>query len=384
MWFEGRTNQPFAARSSTLEIARTRKILLSPAMRKLQWGILSTGRIATQFANGLAQSQTGELAAVASRTLDAAKAFAEAHASLPRPFGSYDELLAHPAIEAVYVATPHPMHREWAVAAANAGKHVLCEKPIGMNAHEAAAMIEAARSNGVFLMEAFMYRCHPQTERVLGLIRSGALGTIELVQASFGFQAAYDQKGRLFNPELGGGGILDIGCYPVSFARLIAGTAAEPRPNAPAQNPDRLSATAQLGQTGVDELATATLEFESGLVAQLSCSIRQFHDNRARVFGSEGWIDIPWPWAPAKFGGTSTIHLHRPVRGEPDTVEDLTLETAESLYQIEADHVANHVSQQQSPAMPWDDTLGNMQTLDRWREAIGLRFPADDSAPATR
>jgi len=361
-------------------------------MKKLQWGILSTGRIATQFAQGLAQSDTGELAAVASRNIASAQAFADQHAApptlatppnAPRAFGSYDELLADPEVEVVYIGTPHPMHKQWAIAAANAGKHVLCEKPIGMNVAEAAAMIEAARSNGVFLMEAFMYRCHPQTERLLELIRSGALGRIDLVQASFGFQAVYDPQGRLFNRELGGGGILDIGCYPVSFARLVAG-AANGTPNSPAQNPLGITATAQLGETGVDELATATLEFESGLVAQLSCSIRQFHDNRARVFGSEGWIDIPWPWAPAKLGGTSTIHLHRPVRGQPDTVEDLTLETPESLYQIEADHVAKHVNQQQSPAMPWDDTLGNMQTLDRWREAIGLRFPADDSTISTR
>src|SRR6188768_2614014 len=192
--------------------------------RKLRWGIISTGKIARTFARALAQSETGELVSVASRTPEGVSAFA-AEFRVPHAHESYEALLADPEVEAVYIATPHPWHAQWAIAAARAKKHVLCEKPLGMNHSEVEAIVQAARDNDVFLMEAFMYRCSPQTRELVRLLRSGTLGRVKGIQASFGFDGAYPESGRLLNNELGGGGILDVGCYPVSMARLVAGIA---------------------------------------------------------------------------------------------------------------------------------------------------------------
>lgn len=342
-------------------------------MDKLNWGILSTGRIATEFAKGLAESGTGHLAAVASRDLAKAQAFTAEYGG--RAFGTYDALLADPDVDVVYIATPHPMHKDGVIAAAKAGKHILCEKPIGMNALETKTMIDVARTHGVFLMEAFMYRCHPQVETIRELITTGALGDIKLVQASFGFRAAYHPEGRLFAPELGGGGILDIGCYPVSFSRMVAGAATGVR----FRDPTRIEAVGHIGKTGVDELASAIMVFPGGLQSQVSCGINVFQDNHARVYGTNGWLDIPWPWAPAKFGGDWEVRWHRPVRGGEETVEVIRKTETRPLYTVEADTVATAISagRHEAEAMSWEDSLGNMQTLDRWRQSVGLRYPSE-------
>src|SRR5947209_4519922 len=154
--------------------------------QRLQWGILGTGRIAHIFARGLAASQTGVLIAIGSRTQASADAFGEGVGAVRR-HGSYDGLLADPAVQAVYIATPHPMHAEWAIKAAEAGKHILCEKPLALNHAEAMAVIEAALRHDVFLMEAFMYRCHPQTAKLIELIRSGVIGSVRVIQVTFSF-----------------------------------------------------------------------------------------------------------------------------------------------------------------------------------------------------
>jgi predicted dehydrogenase len=161
--------------------------------KTLRWGIIGTGRIAREFAAGIAHSRHGKLVAVASRSpiIEAAPEFGAAH----RHTG-YAKLLSDKSVDAVYIATPHPMHAEWAIRAAEAGKHVLCEKPIGMNAAEADAIIDAARRHDVFLMEAFMYRAHPQTEALTALVRSGAIGEVRLIEASFGYAKAFDPAGR--------------------------------------------------------------------------------------------------------------------------------------------------------------------------------------------
>ena len=182
--------------------------------RKLRWGIISTGAIAGTLARALGKSETSELLAVASRSPEAAARFAAEHA-VPRAYASYEQLLADPEVEVVYIATPHPSHAEWAIAAARAKKHILCEKPLAMNEREVRAVVQAAREHDVFLMEAFMYRCHPQTHELVSLIRRGVLGQVKAIHASFGFYGAYPATSRIVNHELGGGGILDVGCYPV-------------------------------------------------------------------------------------------------------------------------------------------------------------------------
>lgn len=335
---------------------------------KLTWGLISTGNISSRFAWGLERCKTGKLLAVGSRTQEAANRFGGKH-NVRRCYGSYEALLADKDIEAVYIATPHPMHAEWAVKAAEAGKHILCEKPIGVNHAEATAIIEAARKHDVFLMEAFMYRCHPQTHKIIELVRSGAIGEVRVIHATFSFRAPRDANPRIYGNELAGGGILDVGCYCTSMARLIAGVAT----GRDFAEPIELEGVAYLGPTGVDEYASAVLKFPGEIVANISCGVAVQQDNSVRIFGTEGHIAVPWPWAPARDGGSTRILVHHAGREEP---EEIVLHTNEWLYAIEADTVAANIKRRQAPppAMTWDDTLGNMKTLDRWREAIGLVY----------
>jgi predicted dehydrogenase len=336
--------------------------------QKLRWGLLGTGAIARKFASGLVESRTGLLAAIGSRTTAAAEQFA---ASFPaRTFGSYEALLADPGVDAVYISTPHPWHARCAIAAAEAGRHILCEKPLTMNRAEADAVIAAARANDVFLMEAFMYRCHPQTDRLRELLAEHVIGRIGLVQATFSFRSNAGPESRLLAAELGGGGVLDVGCYCASMARLVAG-AADGRPFA---EPLAVSGAGVLGPTGVDEYAVATLDFGNGLLAQLACGVQLTVETSVRIWGDAGHLVIPSPWGASHSAGVSKILLHRTGDAKPEEVE---IVSDRGLYALEADHVAAHLHARQSPAMSWDDSLGNMETLDRWRAAIGLRYPCE-------
>ncbi|QYM79523.1 aldo/keto reductase [Horticoccus luteus] len=336
----------------------------------LQWGILSTGRIAGIFARGVAHSQSGQLAAVGSRSLPAAKKFAQEF-GVARAHGSYEALLADPGVEAVYIATPHPLHVEWIVRAAEAGKHVLCEKPLGLNYAEAMVAEAACRAHGVVLMEAFMYRCHPQTAKVVELVRSGAIGAVHAVQATFSFDAGFNAEHRLWSNALGGGGMLDVGCYPVSFARLIAGAAA----GQAFLNPVQVSGAAQLHpETGVDLYAAGTMKFATGFIAQVAAGISLGQDSSARIYGREGWIHVPSPWIPPSEGEVGKIFVHK-----GGAVEEIAVATPEHLYGLEADAFAAALARgaQDVPQMSVADTLGNLAALDAWREAAGLVYESE-------
>lgn len=335
---------------------------------KLHWGLLATGNIAKAFARGVQHSKTGELVAVGSRTQASADAFADAF-NIPRRHASYEALLADPDVDAVYISTPHPLHAEWAIKAAEAKKHILCEKPLALNYAQAQAVVEAARDNDVFLMEAFMYRCHPQTAMLVELIKKGIIGDVGVIQATFSFHARFNETHRLFANAMGGGGILDVGCYPVSMARLIAGAALD-RDFA---NPIKVTGAGKLNPiTGTDEYAVGVLEFEGGILAQVATGMMLNQRNVVQVFGTEGNILVTSPWIPARQGGTTDIIVHR--NGEPKQI--IEIKTDEWLYGLEADTVALNIEKRQapSPAMSWDDTLGNMRTLDQWRQAIGLTY----------
>jgi predicted dehydrogenase/aryl-alcohol dehydrogenase-like predicted oxidoreductase len=338
----------------------------------LAWGILGAGRIARAFAQALAHSRTGRLAAVGSRDQAKAEAFAKEFGGVV-PHGGYEALLADPGVRAVYIATPHPMHARWAIRAAEAGKHILCEKPLALNWPEAMAVVEAARERGVFLLEAFMYRCHPQTARLVDLLRSKAIGDVRVIRATFSFHAGFNAEGRLFANALGGGGILDVGCYCASMARLAAGVALGL--DGPAE-PLEVKGCGRLGPTGVDEWAIASLRFPGDILAQLSTGVQVQQDNTVQIFGSEGSITVPWPWTPAREGGATKLLVQKKGAKEP---EEVRVETPEWLYAIEADTVAANLDRRQAPfpAMTWADTLGNMRTLDLWREAIGLQYDSE-------
>jgi predicted dehydrogenase len=335
---------------------------------KLTWGLISTGRISGVFARGLAHSKTGRLLAVGSRTQESADRFGREH-NVPRCFGSYEALLADKDVQAVYISTPHPMHAEWAIKAAEADKHILCEKPIGINHAEATAMIDAARTHDVFLMEAFMYRCHPQTHKLIELVRGGAIGEVRVIHAAFSFRSTFKEDSRIYDPSLAGGGILDVGCYCTSMSRLIAGVAT----GKDFAEPTEVKGVGHLGATGVDEYASAVLKFPGDIIANISTGVAVQQDNAVRIFGTEGYLVVPWPWIPQKEGGTSRILLHKPGQNEP---QEIPVHCDDWLYGLEADTVAANIDRRQAaaPAMTWDDTLGNMKTLDRWREAIGLVY----------
>jgi predicted dehydrogenase len=337
----------------------------------LRWGILGLGGIARRFAEGLPQSRTGRLAAVASRDPAKAEAFG-AEFGAPRRHGSYEALLADPEVEAVYIALPHPLHAAWAVRAAEAGKHILCEKPLTVNHAEAATVVEAARRHDVFLMEAFMYRCHPQIRRLVELLRDGAIGEVRAVRAAFSFDAGFNPDGRLLAKAMGGGGILDVGCYPVSLVRLVAG-AAQGKDFA---DPIEVKGCAHLGSTGVDEWAAAVMRFPGGLVAEVSTGVRVARDTIAQIYGSEGWIALPEPWTPRREKGVARLLVQ--MKGQ-DRPEELRVESSDSLYALEADVAAAHLDRRQAPppSLSWDDSLGNMRTMDRWRESVGLEYDAD-------
>jgi predicted dehydrogenase len=236
---------------------------------KIRWGLLATGAIAEAFARGVKTSETGELVAVGSRTLGKAEAFG-ARFEISRCHGSYEELLADAEVDAVYVSTPHPQHAEWTIKAAEAGKHVLVEKPIGLNRYEAQAMFSAARENGVFLMEAYMYRCHPQTQRLVELLREQVIGQVSVIQATFSFQAGFDAQSRLWSNALAGGGIMDVGGYTTSIARLVAGAAQ----GKPFCDPISVTGAGHLHpETGVDAWAVGVLKFPGGIVASIATGV---------------------------------------------------------------------------------------------------------------
>ena len=337
-------------------------------MDKLSWGILGPGGIAKAFAKGVAASKTGKLVAVGSRSKEKADTFANEF-QIPKRHGSYEALLADKDVQAVYIATPHPMHAEWAIKAAEAGKHILCEKPLTVNYHEATAVIDAAWRNDVFLMEAFMYRCHPQTAKLVELLREKAIGEVRVIQATFSFHAGFNPEARLFKNDLAGGGILDVGCYATSMANLVAGAAN----GKDCCEPLDLKGCGYLGPTGADHWAVATAKYPGNIVAQLATGVELNQDNTVRIFGSEGHIAVPSAWIPARDGGSVKIIVHRKGDKEP---REIVIETQEKLYGIEADTVAANIERRQapSPAMSWEHTLANMKALDMWRETIGLTY----------
>jgi predicted dehydrogenase len=343
---------------------------------KVRWGFLGTGKIARILARALRESEYGELVAVGSRDRDRGREFAAGFGA-PRAH-DYQGVVEDADVEVVYVATHHPWHREWAIGAVEAGKSVLCEKPIGMSRADASQIVEAARRGGALLMEAFAYRCHPQTHRLVELLRSKRIGEVRMVDAVFGYDAGPAPTNYLMVHDLGGGSILDVGCYTTSMAHLVAAAAA----GVPVAQTVDVAAAGSIGPTGVDHASAATLTFEGGLLARVACSIQTNLQSSVRIFGSEGWIEIPSPWLPGRFGQQQPIRLER-WDARPEAVE---APVDMDVYRIEVDAVNRLVrGGERSPAvMSWEESVANMATLDRWRSAIGLRYEGEPARPSRR
>ncbi|RWN45789.1 MAG: oxidoreductase [Mesorhizobium sp.] len=350
------------------------------ATTPIRWGILGPGSIAQSFAGGVAASRTGKLVAIGARN-PAKPGLAESFPGA-RILDGYDALLADPDIDAVYISIPHPGHAQWAIKAAEAGKHVLCEKPLALTAFEADAMMHAARKAGTFLGEAFMYRLHPQTKKLVELIRSGVVGEIRMIKSSFGFaMPGFMPQHRLYANDLAGGGILDVGGYPVSMVRLIAGAAL----GQPFAEPDKVVGTAHLGQSGVDEWASALLHFPGGIVAEVSCSISLNQDNVLRILGTKGRIEVPDFWFA---GGNRDVGLGRiDIIASTGARETISVEEKRHVYSFEVDAAGDAIRAGDQefawPGMAWAESLGTLRVLDKWRAAAGLEYGIEKAAQRT-
>ncbi|MBI1244737.1 MAG: gfo/Idh/MocA family oxidoreductase [Alphaproteobacteria bacterium] len=269
-------------------------------MKPLRIGVLGAANIARMFIAGAAPSKKIVVAAVASRDKAKAEAFAR-ETGIARALGSYEALLADPEIDAIYNPLPNTLHAEWSIRAVEAGKHVLCEKPLATTAADARAMFSAARKADRHLVEAYPYRAQAQTRKLAELVSSGAIGRLHLVRSSFGVY--FDDRSNIrLRPDVGGGALLDAGSYAVSLVQLVAG-----------RRPARVSASAQLFETGVDRTTVATLEFDDGLLAQVSCSFATAYHRHALIAGETGVIECTYLNHPP-MGGPPTVEIRRGVK----------------------------------------------------------------------
>ena len=316
--------------------------------RKFKWGILGTGVMAKNFAQGLAIIPHAELIAVGSRNRKTAEEFAKAY-NVPRAYGAYKDLAEDDSVDAIYISTPNSYHKDNSLLCLQSQKHVLCEKPFTTNAYEAQEVITCARKNKLFLMEAMWTRFLPAIVRLRELIANGTLGEPSMLFADFGFQGDRNPKGRILNPELGGGSLLDVGIYTVSFASMVLGT------------PDKVSSLASFGGTGVDEQGGYILGYPGNQLAILSSTVRVTTPQNATIVGTQGCIEIERFWYATK--------MLIKIKGREPEVIELPIEG--NGYNYEAQEVMNCVREGklESDVIPLDESLSIMRTIDKIRES---------------
>ncbi len=324
---------------------------------KFRWGILGAGGIAKKFSIGVQALADHELIAVGSRTQEKADQFADQF-NIPHRHASYEALVADPEVDAIYVATPHPMHKENTLLCLAHGKHVLCEKPFTINAGEAKEIIDEARKRKLFLMEAMWTRFIPAVVEAKRLVDSGAIGEVRMINADFGYRAGFNPASRAFDPALGGGGLLDVGIYPLSLASMFLG------------RPDRIASLADIGQTGVDEQSAFVLGYPGGQLATIYNAVRTTTPQDAIIMGTDGMIRIHPPfWIPKK------LTLTQPGKG----AQEMEIPFEANGYNYEAAEVANcvRVGKLESDVMPLDESLQLMETMDAIRAQWGMKYPME-------
>lgn len=319
----------------------------------VRWGILATGGIATRFVEDLKLLPEAEIVAVGSRTLEAAQTFADQH-GIPRAHGSWTALADDPDVDVIYVATPHVAHHAATTICLTAGKAVLCEKPFTLDAPSSQDLISLARSRGLFLMEAMWMRTNPAIRRVVELVADGAIGTVTHVSADFGVSGPFPEGHRMRAPELGGGALLDLGVYPVTFAQLFLGA------------PDYLTAWASHVPEGTDQNTGIVLGYHGGAVATLHCGFVGDTGLRATITGTQGRIEVHRMFfCPTSF----TL-----IRGDEEVVEDVPLRGNGMGYEAEEVMRCLNAGLTESPVIPHSETLAVMSTLDAIRSQIGVRY----------
>ena len=319
-----------------------------------RWGILATGFIATRFVEDLRLLPDAEVAAVASRTPESARRFADRH-GIARAYGSWAELAADDSLDVVYVATPHAAHHEAATTCLQAGRAVLVEKPFTLDRRSGAELVDLARERDVFLMEAMWMRCNPLLRRVAALVAEGAIGRVTTVAADFGAAGPFPPEHRMRARTLGGGALLDLGVYPVSLAHLLLGV------------PRQVRAVARLSPEGVDENTGILLGYDDGALATLSCGMVGATPLVASITGTAGRIDLPAPFYRPPY---ATLH-----RGDA-APEELRADLAGWGYQHEAAEVQRCLAAglRESPLVPHRATLEVLGLLDEIRAQIGVDY----------
>ncbi len=321
----------------------------------IKWGILGTGNIARNFAEAVRLSGVAELLAVGSRTQLRADQFGRQF-DIPHRYGSYCDLFRNSDVDAIYVATPHPFHKQNAIDALNAGKAVLCEKPLTVNASEAKELIETARNKNLFLMEAMWTRFLPPMVKLRELLAQEVIGQLRMLTADIGFRHEWAPDSRILNPELAGGALLDTGVYVISLASMIFG------------GPSRITGLGHIGLTGVDEQAAAVLGYDKGQLAVLVCAIRTALPNEAIIIGTEGSIGLHRQW----WAG-SKMSLSR--RDGEDEIIDVPCAENGFVYQIKEVTQCLQAGRTESRIMPLDESLSIVDTMDELRKQWKLRYP---------
>lgn len=322
-----------------------------------RWGIVGPGNIAHKFAKGLKALEDAKLYAVVSRSQDKADAFG-AEYDVEKCYGDMEGFLADDLIDAVYIATPHPFHKDYAMRCMDAGMAVLCEKPVAMNNNELSEMIECAIRNDVFFMEAVWTRFLPLIVRLRELLSQNIIGEVKRVVADFAFSNG-GKKGRLYEPALGGGGLLDVGIYVINFTTMVLGN-----------KPSKVVSIPFMGQTGVDERAGMILGYENGVMANLYCGVSAQMKNDAVIYGEKGYITIHEFWQAQKMVITYF-----------DEAEDEVIELDHRIngYSYEAEAVQECMAKglKESDTMPLDDSVAVMQIMDDLRKDWGLKYPME-------
>jgi D-xylose 1-dehydrogenase (NADP+, D-xylono-1,5-lactone-forming) len=326
----------------------------------VHWGILGPGRIAPRIARGLDGNPRGRLAAVASRDPERARAFAGRHGA-PIVHDGYEALLADDRIDAVYIALPNALHAEWTVRALDAGKHVLCEKPLAMSVEEVDAIIAASERSGRIAVEAFMYLHHPQTLRAIEIAASGTLGDLQVVSSAFSFLLTYPDDPRV-DAALGGGSLWDVGCYPVSISRRIAGT-----------EPDAVAAFARFDDAGVDRTFVGQLRFPGGLLAHFESGFAAADRERVEIVGSDATLVVDHPFLPEPDGPPPSLAILRSGTREPIAVPSI------DQYRAEVDDLQAAILDGAPPRVDLAFSRGSIATLvalDRAARVAGTVEPA--------
>ena len=323
--------------------------------KKIKWGVIAPGRIAHTFAEGIRSITDADICAVASSNQERADSFARKY-NIPKAYDSYKALVADPAVEAVYISSLHHQHFEHSMLALEAGKPVLCEKPFTVNAIQTEKLISTAKEKKLFLMEALWTRFLP----IYGIVRqwldAGRIGEITLLTSTFGFRPERNEKGRLLNPNLAGGSLLDIGIYNLSISQWVMGG-----------NPKSFKVHALIGDTGVDELLAGVLVYEKGVVSQFSCNFLSENSNDFFIYGSKGHIRIH-----PHFGGSTQATLN--IKGK-EQAETAPFRASGFEYQTEEAMRCIRAGLLESPGISHADTLSTMRLMDSIRAEIGLKYP---------